>query len=44
MIKKDMLDRFVLAYLDDILIFSNSLKEHRQHVRIMLKRLLAAGL
>ena len=41
---KDILDRFVSAYLDDILIFSNSLKEHRQHVKIVLQRLTIAGL
>ncbi|ERF68926.1 hypothetical protein EPUS_09504 [Endocarpon pusillum Z07020] len=41
---KDILDRFVSAYLDDILIFSNSLKEHRQHVKTVLGRLAVAGL
>jgi transposase InsO family protein len=41
---KDILDRFVSAYLDDILIFSNSLGEHRQHVKTVLKRLTIAGL
>ena len=41
---RDILDRFVSAYLDDILIFSNSLKEHRQHVKLVLERLTIAGL
>lgn len=40
----DILDKYVTAYLDDILIYSKSRKEHRQHVREVLSRLLAAGL
>jgi len=40
----DILDRFVSAYLDDILIFSNSLKEHQEHVKLVLERLSIAGL
>ena len=35
-----MLDRFVVVYLDNILIFSSSLHEHHQHVRLVLRRLL----
>jgi transposase InsO family protein len=38
------LDRFTTAYLDDILIYSNSLEEHREHVRQVLEKLSAAGL
>ena len=37
---RDMLNHFVFIYLDDILIFSRSLKEHCQHVRLVLQRLL----
>ena len=37
---RDMLDRFVFVYLDDILIFSSSLEEHQGHVRQVLQRLL----
>ncbi len=37
---RDMLNIFVFVYLDDILIFSNSLQEHIQHVRRVLQRLL----
>lgn len=35
----DLLDLFVVIYLDDILIFSSSLEEHIQVVRQVLKRL-----
>ena len=30
------LDRFVIAYLDDILVYSNNLKEHVEYVKIIL--------
>ena len=33
------LDTFVLVYLDDIFIFSNTLQEHIQHIRRTLERL-----
>jgi hypothetical protein len=38
------LDIFVLAYLDDILIFSETLKDHKEHVRKVLGLLLEAKL
>src|SRR5882724_9392660 len=34
-----MTDIFIVIYLDDILIFSNSLEEHRVHVRRILDHL-----
>ena len=37
---RDMLNRFVFVYLDDILIFSSSYKDHVNHVRQVLNRLL----
>ena len=39
-----MLDVFCTAYIDDILIYSNSKKKHREHVRKVLGALRAAGL
>ena len=36
---KDMTDDFVVVYLDDILIFSDTLEEHWEHVRRVLQRL-----
>ncbi|XP_073701959.1 matrix-remodeling-associated protein 5 [Garra rufa] len=37
---RDMLNRWVIVYIDDILIFSNTLEEHVQHVRSVLQRLI----
>ena len=37
---RDMLNRSVFVYLDDILIFSKSIEEHRIHVQQVLQRLL----
>ena len=39
-----MLDVFCTAYIDDILIYSNSKKEHREHVRKILGALRGVGL
>ncbi|KAL2093003.1 hypothetical protein ACEWY4_010315 [Coilia grayii] len=41
---RDMLDRFVFVYLDDILICSKTLEELKQHVRLVLRRLLENSL
>ena len=40
----DFLHRFVQAYLDDILIYSKTLKDHRSHVRQVLERLREVGI
>ena len=40
----EYLHDFCQAYLDDILIYSKTLKEHRQHVRAVLQKLRDAGL
>ncbi|KAI2650806.1 Transposon Tf2-6 polyprotein [Labeo rohita] len=37
---RDMLNRWVIAYMDDILVYSNSYSEHVQHVRSVLQRLI----
>jgi hypothetical protein len=31
------LDKFVMVFIDDILVFSKSKKEHEEHLRIMLQ-------
>ena len=33
------LDRFVVVFIDDILVYSSSLKEHSKHLRIVLQTL-----
>lgn len=38
------LDKFCCAYIDDIIIYSNNLEEHEQHVETVLQRLRDAGL
>ncbi|KAI7795689.1 hypothetical protein IRJ41_003218 [Triplophysa rosa] len=37
---RDLLNRFVIVYIEDILVFSNSYQEHIQHVRKVLQRLI----
>lgn len=41
---RDLLDQSVVAYLDDILIYSADEEEHRKHVRLVLERLRSAQL
>ena len=40
----DYLDVFCTAYLDDILIYSENMAEHKLHVKSVLQRLYDAGL
>ena len=40
----DLLDVYVMIYLDDILIYSNNMSKHHRHVKEVLKRLRKAGL
>lgn len=41
---RDMLNKYVFVYLDDILIFSRSKQEHIYHVQTVLQRLLENSL
>ena len=41
---REALDDFALAYLDDVLIYSDSEEEHVSHVKWIMQRLLEAGL
>ena len=43
MVLQDCRD-FVMAYLDDIIIFSRTLEEHLKHIEIIFQKLKAAGL
>jgi hypothetical protein len=36
---QDYVDKYILVYLDDVLIFSRSEEEHKQHVETVLRRL-----
>jgi hypothetical protein len=38
------LDQFCIAYLDDIVVYSNLLEQHREHVRLIRAKLQEAGL
>ena len=40
----DFLDVYIVIYLDDILIYSNNMSEHHQHVKEVLKYLYKADL
>src|SRR6266480_1829751 len=40
----DMLNDFLIVYLDDLLIYSVNKKEHTEHVKRVLQRLHEAGL
>jgi cell fate regulator YaaT (PSP1 superfamily) len=40
----DYLDVFCIAYLDDILIYSDNLEQHRQYVKMILRRVEEVGL
>lgn len=35
----DVIDDFLVVYLDDLLVFSNTEKEHLEHLNIILSRL-----
>jgi len=35
----DLLDVYVLVYLDDILIFSDNMADHKKHVKEVLRHL-----
>ena len=43
MVLQDCRD-FVMAYLDDIIIFSRTMKEHLKHIKIIFQKLKVAGL
>jgi hypothetical protein len=40
----EFLNPFCIAYLDDLVVYSNLLEEHEEHVRLVLAKLQEAGL
>ena len=43
-ILRECLDRFISAFLDDIIIYSRTLEEHKWHIIEVLEQLVKAGL
>jgi hypothetical protein len=35
----EYLDKFIVVFIDDILIFSKTMKEHEEHLRLVLEKL-----
>ena len=35
----EYLDQFVVVFIDDILVYSRSIEEHREHLRVVLQTL-----
>jgi hypothetical protein len=35
----EYLDRFVIVFIDDILVFSKTMEEHEEHLRLVLEKL-----
>jgi hypothetical protein len=36
---REFLNKFLIVYFDDLLIYSRTLKEHKQHIRQVLEKL-----
>jgi len=41
---RDFLDKFLIVYLDDLLVYSDTLAEHKRNIRLVLERLRQAEL
>jgi hypothetical protein len=35
----DELDKFIVVFIDDILVYSSTAEEHEQHLRVVLEKL-----
>jgi hypothetical protein len=43
-LREYIINKFLVVYIDDILIFSNGVEEHKHHVSLILQRLRGAKL
>jgi len=43
-ILRQYIGKFVQVYLDDIIIYSNNLDEHKKHIKVMLEKIREANL
>jgi len=43
-ILKQYIGKFVQVYLDDVIIYSNKLNEHKRHIKAMLGKIREANL
>src|SRR6266498_5201199 len=41
---RQYIEKFVQVYLDDIIIYSNNLDEHKRHIKVMLEKIRKANL
>src|SRR6266498_4135060 len=41
---RQYIGKFVQVYLDDMIIYSNNLSEHKKHIKVMLKKIREANL
>jgi hypothetical protein len=41
MVFMEYLDKFVVVFIDDILVYSKREEEHEEHLRLVLKKLIA---
>ena len=39
MVFMEELDKFIVVFIDDILLYSATAKEHEQHLRVVLEKL-----
>ena len=43
-VRRQYIEKFVQVYLDDVIIYSNNLDEHKKHIKVMLEKIKKANL